>query len=195
MSAHFLWEVGHSPKCTNYVWQILYMRAVTHHEHVCDSPANPYEFNSKGLAEALQTWSVVCHWLSCIKFRTQLVFRTNAGHVKQGLRCKHCRVNIHQSCGAKVSRLTSFYMVTHRQSLKYRSVDIYKPNLRLINSPTAMWYSIYQVSVCQPKKKKRLLRRGKSFDAKKASRPSGSQNDKWVLPRKVYWTVWCISYI
>ena len=122
---------------------------------------------------------------SCIKFRTQLVFRTNAGHVKQGLRCKHCRVNIHQSCGAKVSRLTSFYMVTHRQSLKYRSVDIYKPNLRLINSPTAMWYSIYQVSVCQPKKKKRLLRRGKSFDAKKASRPSGSQNDKWVLPRKV----------
>ena len=32
-----------------------------------------------------------------------------SGHVKQGLKCKHCRVNIHLTCGAKVtSSLCSF---------------------------------------------------------------------------------------
>ena len=27
---------------------------------------------------------------------------TQSGHVKQGLKCKQCRVNIHLTCGAKV---------------------------------------------------------------------------------------------
>ena len=55
-----------------------------------------------------------------------LVFRTKAGHVKQGLRCKHCRVNIHQSCGAKVL-LDKVNFPWSLQSFKYIIKDIYWP--------------------------------------------------------------------
>ena len=61
----------------------------------------------------------------------------NAGHVKQGLKCKHCRVNIHHTCGAKVASLL----------FKYCSF-------------------FFQLTVCLPKKKKALLSRKKSSEAK-----------------------------
>ena len=76
--------------------------------------------------------------------RRQVVFRANAGHVKQGLRCKHCRVNIHQSCGAKVL-LDKVNFPWSLQSIKYKIKDIID---QMITSLIAMWCSISQVSVC-----------------------------------------------
>ena len=117
MSAHFLWEVGHSSNwllvkilfelsLTNCIDKSKYCtemcQAVTNHwTYVCNASVNPDELED-------------------------LVFRTNAGHVKQGLRCKHCRVNIHQSCGAKVlsDKVNSPWPL---QSFKYRIKEIYWP--------------------------------------------------------------------
>ena len=77
-------------------------QAVTNHwTYICNASVNPVELED-------------------------LVFRTNAGHVKQGLRCKHCRVNIHQSCGAKVL-LDKVNFPWSLQSFKYIIKDIYWP--------------------------------------------------------------------
>ena len=47
-------------------------------------------------------WQFSYSYWNCNVFIMQLYCSYNAGHVKQGLKCKHCRVNIHHICGAKV---------------------------------------------------------------------------------------------
>ena len=120
-------------------------------------------------------WTYVCN-ANPVELE-DLVFRTNAGHVKQGLRCKHCRVNIHQSCGAKVL-LDKVNFPWSLQSIKYRIKDII--DQFAIDKQSNSHVVFYSLGECLPAKEEK-----EAATARQVLRRQESVWGKWITKWQV----------